>query len=394
MVWVPSPASIFEVDSAVGSEPDGLPGWFGAPILARMCGKRVSSSTAGGWRARRSGWIALLVLSSMVRPGLAQSDSERATARRLANAGVEAYQQQDYRLAVEKLEKAFEILKAPSVALWLARALSQQGQLVAAAERFAEAGRLPVDRGNAGVQAAAQHDASVELEALTPQIPLLVIQVPGVTAAELTLSVDGHPLPSAVLGEQQPIDPGKHHIEARRGEQVASADVQLARGETKVATLSFDRSGSGASASTAPPNDTASQGPVALSASTGAEPADAGKVSQRTVGFVTVGAGVAALSLSGVFGYLALQAKHDQTEKCASESMCADREGASAAHQSAVSKGMVSTIAFVVGAAAATVGIVLVATDKGSTHAAAAPKLSLRTDMGPSVASLRLCGEF
>jgi hypothetical protein len=340
----------------------------------------------------------LLVLSTVARSGLAQSDSERATARRIANAGVDAYQQQDYEVAVEKLEKAFEILKAPSVALWLARALSQRGQLVAAAERFAEAGRLPIDRGNAGVQAAAQRDAAAELEALTPQIPLLVIQVPGVTASELTLSVDGRALSSAVLGEQQPVDPGKHHIEARRGEQVASADVQLARGETKVATLSFDQRAAAAPASGAQPDKGATPGPVSLAQAPGAAPADTAELSRRTLGFVAVGAGVAGLAVSGVFGYLALQAKHDQTEKCPSTDACPDRVGASNAHESAVSKGTVSTIAFAVGAVAATVGIVLIATDKTTNKTAGrtapGPKLSLVTDMGPSVASLRLCGEF
>jgi tetratricopeptide (TPR) repeat protein len=153
-----------------------------------MRGQRVSGSRAVGWHGRGAAVAMLLVLSTIARSGFSQSDSERATARRLANAGVEAYQQQDYRVAVEKLEKAFEILKAPWVALWLARALSQRGQLVAAAERFAEAGRLPIDRGNAGVQAAAQRDAAAELEALTPQILLLVIQVPGATASELALA--------------------------------------------------------------------------------------------------------------------------------------------------------------------------------------------------------------
>jgi hypothetical protein len=336
----------------------------------------------------------LLVLSTVARSGLAQSDSERAAARRIANAGVEAYQQQDYKVAVDKLEKAFEILKAPSVALWLARALSQQGQLVAAAERFAEAGRLPIDRGNAGVQAAAQRDAAAELEALTPQIPLLVIQVPGATASELTLSVDGRALSSAVLGEQQPVDPGKHHVEARRGEQGASADVQLARGETKVVTLSFDQPSAAGPASGAQPDNGVTPGPLSTAKAPGVAPADTAELSRRTLGFAAVGAGVAALAAGGVFGYLVIQAKQDQTDKCHSADTCPDRVGASNAHESAVSKGTISTIAFAVGAVATTVGIVLIATDKTAAHEAPRPKLSLVTDMGPSVANLRLCGEF
>ena len=356
----------------------------------------IGVGVAQGW-GRRSGWVALLVASTFASSALAQSDAERATARRIANAGVEAYQEADYRQAAEKLEKAFEILKAPSVALWLARALSQQGRLVAAAERFAEAGRLPVDRGNADVQAAAQRDAAVELEALTPQIPLLVIQVPGVSASELTLSVDGRALSSAVVGEQQPVDPGKHHIEVRRGQQIASADVRLARGETKVATLSFVEPFSVAAAAPAsgePPTSSAAPAPVTLAASNSVAPADSGKESRRGLGFAIAATGVAGLAVGGVFGYLALQAKHQQVDKCPSSSACPDRAGASAAHESAVTKGTISTIAFVAGALATTVGIVLVASNKTAAHEAPGPKLSLVTHMGPSTADVRLCGEF
>jgi hypothetical protein len=362
---------------------------------AKMSGQRVIGVRGARWW-RRSGWVALLLVSTFARSALAQSDAERATARRLANAGVEAYQQADYRQAAEKLEKAFEILKAPSVALWLARALSQQGQLVAAAERFAEAGRLPVDRGAADVQAAAQRDAAAELEALTPQIPVLVIRVPGVSASELTLSVDGRALSSAVVGEQQPVDPGAHHIEVRRGEQVASADVRLARGETKVATLSFVEPSSvaAAPASGEPPTSSAAPAPGTVAASDSAAPADSGKESRRGLGFAVAGTGVAGLAVGTVFGYLAIQAKQQQVDKCRSSSACPDRAGASAAHESAVTKGTISTIAFVAGALATTVGIVLVATDKTAAHETPGPKLSLVTNLGPSAANLRLCGEF
>jgi hypothetical protein len=332
-----------------------------------------------GW-GRRSTWLVLLVVSTFARSGLAQSDSDRATARRIATAGVEAYERHDYALAVEKLEKAFDILKAPSVALWLARALRQNGQLVAAAERFAEAGRLPIDRGNAAVQAAAQRDAAAELEALTPQIPLLVVQVPGVSASELTLRVDGRALSSAVVGEQQPVDPGKHHIEVRRGEQLASADVELARGA--------------APASGEHPNRNAAPASVTPAASDDLTPASTGGLSRRTWGYAVAGAGVAGLVVGGVFGYLTVQAKQEQIDKCASSNACLDRSGASSAHDSAVTKGAVSTVAFIAGGLATTAGIVLIATDKSAGREAPGPKLSLVTNLGPSAANVRLHGEF
>lgn len=272
------------------------------------------------------------------------------------------------------------MLKAPSVALWLARALNAQGRLVAAAERYAEAARLPTDQGDATVQAAAQRDAAEELDALTPQIPNLMVQVPGAAQSELALAIDGQALPSAVVGEQQPVDPGKHHIEVRRGDQLSVADVELARGETKTATLRFTESGS---APTAAANDTPGQSTESVEPEGAAARAGKSMPSQRALGFVVGGAGVAGLAVGGVFGYLALQSRQEQLDQCASPSDCPDHSGAATAHDAAVTRGTISTVAFIAGAAATTLGIVLIATAKTGAHEEPRGSVSLLTNDPP-----------
>jgi hypothetical protein len=337
----------------------------------------------------------VLLAASLAVPCFAQSDADRALARRLATGGVEAYEQRSYAVAAEKLEKAYQILKVPSVALWLARALSEQGRLVAAAERYAEATRLPTNQGDSDVQQAAQRDAAKELDALTPQIPTLVIQVPGVPAAELKLSLDGTVLPSAVLGEQQPIDPGKHHVEARYRNQVKVADAQLSRGQSRTAVLKFELQHSDAPADPDPVK--APDAPVAAAVEVGptqTPPTDRPPISQRTAGYALGGLGLSGLVVGGVFGYLAIQAKQTQNDRCSSPSSCPSHADAVTAHDAAQTRGTVSTVAFIVGAAASTIGVVLIATAKSPEHAPAAARLALCTNVSPGAAHLQIAGEF
>ena len=65
--------------------------------------------------------IAGILLAATRESGGAQRPSGRA----LAYAGVEAYAVQNYRVASEKLEESFRLLRVPSLGLWSARALAR-----------------------------------------------------------------------------------------------------------------------------------------------------------------------------------------------------------------------------------------------------------------------------
>lgn len=175
----------------------------------------------------------------MAAPSLAGDDATRATARRMATSGVEAFQRDDYATAVDKLERAYQVLPVPSIGLWLARALAKQGRLVEASERYLEVTRLPTSSGDASVQAAAKNEATAELEALTPRIPSVVIRVEGAKAAEVQLRIDGEAVSAAAIGEPQPVNPGKHRVEAQYQGQSSSGEVAVAPSETKSLTLRF-----------------------------------------------------------------------------------------------------------------------------------------------------------
>src|SRR5688500_19688537 len=79
--------------------------------------------------------------------GQAADESTRTAARALGTAGVEAYQANDFATATDKLEKAYGILRAPSLGLWSGRALVKVGKLVEAADRFLEVTSLQVPTG-------------------------------------------------------------------------------------------------------------------------------------------------------------------------------------------------------------------------------------------------------
>lgn len=193
---------------------------------------------------RRSTWTILAVCSGLLSvPSLARAeqpdDASRSAARAIGTAGVDAYQHGDYQAASEKLEKAYRVLRVPSLGLWSARALAKLGKLVAASERYREATQLDVSEGNTAIQKQAQADAATDLEALTPRIPNVVIQIGNAQAGDLVLSLDGSPVSSALVGERRPVDPGKHVLEAHQGGRRASAEASLAEGETKTVTLTL-----------------------------------------------------------------------------------------------------------------------------------------------------------
>src|SRR5688500_9280472 len=105
-------------------------------------------------RAWRAG-LALACAAALWSTGAGAQTPESASvsaARALGTSGVEAYLDSRYEQATDELEKAYAILRVPSLALWSGRALEKRGRLVEAAERYAEAADLQFPTGDAQVQ--------------------------------------------------------------------------------------------------------------------------------------------------------------------------------------------------------------------------------------------------
>src|SRR6267154_410269 len=73
------------------------------------------------------------VLLSVSAPGRTQtSEATRAAARQLATEGVNNFEAGEFSAASDKLNRAFETIRAPSWGLWSARALARCERLVQA----------------------------------------------------------------------------------------------------------------------------------------------------------------------------------------------------------------------------------------------------------------------
>ena len=288
----------------------------------------------------------------------------RGAARTLGNDGVKAYQANDYATASEKFEKAYSLLRAPSLGLWSARALVRLGRLVEASERYLEVTRLTVSGGDEAVQKQAQADARTELDALGPRIPSIVIVIEGATPSEVTVNLQGVDVASELVGERRPANPGRVVVIGRRGEEEVRAEADLGEGEQKTLRLAFApiRAGAGTAAVTqvtAPPAGEYKGKPGST---------------QRLLGWISIGVGGAGLAVGGVFGSMAMGTQSDLDDSGA----CVDQKCAPSQKDEVDTLGTqrtVSTVGFIAGGVLAATGIVLVVTaPKGDTR----PQASLR----------------
>lgn len=311
--------------------------------------------------------VGLVVVQLWPVGALAQTvdDRTRQAARNLGSAGVEAYEARDYETASEKLEKAYRALHAPSLGLWSARALIKLDRLVEAAERLREVARLEISGGERAVQVQAQADAATELAQLSPQIPNLIVVVRGANSDKVSVVIDGTTLPSSLLNEKTPVNPGAHHLRATDGASTVEADAQVSKSETKSVELTF-----------VIPSKTAAPSPIADTGSP--------RPTQRTLGYVALGVAGAGLLLGGVATGLAAGKKSDidKNANCASN-RCLQSE--SDLVNSYSTWRTVSSVGLISGVALAALGTVLIVTT---------PKQENRTAIWLGPGSIAVTKEF
>lgn len=306
----------------------------------------------------------------------AVDDASRGTARKLGYQGVAAYQAGDYRTASEKLEKAYGVLRVPSLGLWSARALVKLGKWVEASERYTQVGQLGASTGNEAVQKKALADAESELALLTPKIPSVLVRLEGALPADVQLQIDGVPIAQELLGEARPVNPGAHKIQGQRGTEQAVVELVLAEAEQKPAVLRFQ-----SVVAAAPPVDSS---PSSAPASESSQP---GLGQQRLFALIAGGVGVVGIGVGTVFGFKS-KANHDEAAKYCTGSVCTDERGASAGND-AHAAGNVSTVAMIIGGLGLAGAAVLWFTAPHSS-----PQASARLGVGVGLGSLQVKGQF
>jgi tetratricopeptide (TPR) repeat protein len=178
-------------------------------ILASACPKA----------ARRLATMATMCVSLALlpRPALAQDFATKSAARKLGEEGIALFEKKQFAEALEKFNLAEQIVPAPTLGLRAARCLVQLGRFVEASERYLEVIRLTMPQNQlTPAFRKAQADAVIERDDLVPLIPSLTISVRGPLGSDPKLFVDGEQIPTALLGQKRPIDPGVHEVELQR----------------------------------------------------------------------------------------------------------------------------------------------------------------------------------
>ena len=251
----------------------------------------------------------------------ATDDSVKGAARALSNEAKRDFDAGRFEEAGRKFQRAYEVAKVPTLALWAARSLAKHGQLVAASELYRQATRLTANDlwvGNAQQQA--QEDAGKELAELQPRIPVLRVQVEGAAANDVTLTIDGALIASALFGIDLPADPGWRRVVGKSGDESSEQTVYLREGDHKEVVVKFSARPVAQAANPAvvpmAAVPMASARPVApagaegTSAATLTTPTPAQATSsggaQQTWGWIAVSVGAAGLIMGGVTGIVVL----------------------------------------------------------------------------------------
>jgi hypothetical protein len=232
-----------------------------------------------------------------------------------------------------------------------------------------------------------------ELEAAQPTVVFDAKDGAGADLSAVKVTVDGKVLTERLGGSALQVNPGEHtftfevagqppvtrHLVLREGEKDRHEQVVL-----------------GAPVSAQPtPSATAALPATPLEVSPGAAQSHGGLGTQKTLGLVVGGVGVAGLVVGGIFGVLTASAISAQKNDCASATNCTNYAQAQSDHSTWSTDGTISTVAFIAGGALVAGGAVLFFTAKpAAEQPAAATALVVAPSVGPGSAGMLVKGAF
>ena len=311
----------------------------------------------------RSPLIVLLITAALsLSSGVARAQVNpkiRSAARALGAEGLKLFDEGKYEEALDKFERADELLPAPTLGIRAARCLVKLGRYVEAAERYLEVTRHTLEYGAPSSHRTAVRDAKSEREELLPKIAQLEIRVAGPRGDGIQVSVDGEELPAALVDVSSPFDPGDHKVVARRGEVEVVERVTLDEGERATVTLTLPELG-----------ESAAEDPHALSL-------------WQNVALTSGGVGVGALTLAGMNGIAALALRSQLKARCP-DSNCPPSAHARVDRYDAARA--ITTVSLIVGA----VGVAAGAALWFSADAIEGGESEIEVGVGPGAIGVRL----
>ena len=284
----------------------------------------------------------------------APSAQDLETARTLYKEGKELRAAGDLPGAIGKLQAAHALGNTPVTGIELARTYATAGKLVEAREVALQVARIPVASDETEKSADARAEAAKLAEDLRPRIPTLTARVSGVGPDEVMhLSIDGAAVPDVAVHEPQKVNPGKHEVVVRVGDGAAAREARAGAeaAEGQAIAVIIDVANAPVVPSQPPP-------PVAPAPQ---EPAKRqGVPALEKIGFGVAIAGGAVGLLAGLG---ALERKNQLGNECNSHQQCDTSNNGAADLDAAHTWATISTVSFVVGAAGAATGIIVMLTD-------------------------------
>jgi len=251
---------------------------------------------------------ALLLAGGAANAEPAQTD--RTLAESLFDQAKQLMASGDYASACPKLEESQRLDPGGGTLLNLALCHEQEGKIATAWAEFKVASSAAKRDGREDRIAAAEE----HILALRPKLPWLTLQVE--TPAEgQEVAVDGTVLRNAAWSAPLSVDPGTHDVRATaQGRMPWSTKVNLSVAEqqtVRVPALKLEPVAAAAAVQPPPPHEpslTASDHSV-----------------RRTIGWASLGTGVAFVGIGTYFGIRTITTKHQSDELCPTNSTCSDR---------------------------------------------------------------------
>lgn len=286
--------------------------------MKRIVGRTGGGGLSAGGRATALACAAACALAPL-RPALAQTGSanERIAAEALFREALQLMGEGNYSEACPKLAESQRLDPGLGTLVNLALCHEAEGKTASAWVEFNEAASLA----HQNKRPDRERVARAHIRSLEPKLAKLTVRVSPEARAAGGLEVrrDGISLKEGMWGSAIPVDPGRHEVSAiatgyEPWSSVVETPPEPGQHEVTVPELTKKKEEPAAApAAAASASAGASSSPAAAAAAAASRPF---ALSQRTVGLVVGGGGLAALLVGGFFGYRALDKARDANDRC------------------------------------------------------------------------------
>jgi hypothetical protein len=234
------------------------------------------------------------------------TDSDRATARALAEEGNKALAAKDFALAEDRFRRADALIRAPSLMVDHARALVGLGRFAEAYARYDAARKEKLAPGAPAAFRRAVAEAERGVKELEPKIAWVTIRVSG--PSEPVVKLGEREIPPSALGTALPADVGSRTIEvSAEGYVTKEAPLSLVAGQRAEVELELEQ----VQVQAPPPPP-----PPAIKHVVHRPAPQAVESKPNTLAYVAFGVGGAGLAIGAVTGVLFLSERSKLTSAC------------------------------------------------------------------------------